>query len=134
MIQQSIKKYQEPETWKPPVTLLQNNYKEKGYGTNYEHSSYQPNYNRTSKERIELAIEEAKSKGITVGQKWRYKTSPSHVLVIGFETSPEKVYSTDYGPMIIRGQRHGDDGSVSAIFTYGINELIGENMELIEND
>lgn len=134
MIQQFIKKYEEPEPYSVPTTVsAPRSYKELGYGKNYEHVQYKNKYN-VPQETINKAIDSAKERGIAVGQKWRYKNSPSVVHIIGFETNPEKVYTTDYGPMIIRGQRLGDDGSVSAIFTYGINELIGNNMELVTND
>lgn len=134
MIQQFIKKYKEPEPYSVPATttsLVPN--KNTSYSDYKNQVKYNNKYNM-SQELINKAIDSAKERGIAVGQKWRYKNSPSVVHIIGFETNPEKVYTTDYGPMIIRGQRLGDDGSVSAIFTYGINELIGNNMELVTND
>jgi len=123
MIQQSIKKYDEPEQWKPTVVTKTTEITKYG------------GYKDINMEEVHRAIAVAQKLGIKVGDKYKYKSSPSTVEVIGFVEDEKDVYWTDRGYTVIKGKRHGPmAGQVSDMFTYTLSELLNGNLEKVEND
>lgn len=116
MIQQSIKKYEEP-AW------VSNN-------NNY---NYTGNYNKVSNIELDLAIENAKKQGIKVGQKYKYKSGGSIVTIVGFAATNEGVYHSNNGATVIRGERVSLNSKIATqTFSYSAHELLKAGyMELI---
>jgi hypothetical protein len=108
MIQQSIKKYEEP-AW------LSNNTKSYNYtGT----------YGKLTDLELDLAIESAKADGIKVGQKYRYKSGGSIVTVVGFAASAVNVFNGQHGPTVVLGERVSPDAKIQTnTFNYSAHEL-----------
>jgi hypothetical protein len=110
MIQQELKKYEEPAPAQVTYT---------------GQASYTNNF-------IQEAIQKAKDAGITVGQKYKYKDGDTVIEIVGFETTNTKVMHSYNSLTVIKGKRISCKYSKEQpVFNYSMTELLSNHMEKV---